>query len=158
MTHGGQNVVDRTGQRFGRLVVLHQGTSARYREAKWVCQCDCGGTVSVASSSLRGGKTRSCGCIQRERRTPLQGRVMGRWTVGEVAGKNHRGELVYWCTCACGWRAKVLGRRMLRGMSKSCGCYKADRVREMFAAKRLGQAPSPPQQPPTKTDCADSAA
>lgn len=53
------------GQRFGRLVAIErvQGPPA----GLWLCECDCGQSKAVAGSSLKAGKTRSCGCLHRER-------------------------------------------------------------------------------------------
>ena len=53
------------GQRFGRLVVLAQ-TKTRHKRAYWICRCDCGNECSAMGKSLRQGKKRSCGCLQRE--------------------------------------------------------------------------------------------
>ena len=60
------NVKDMTGQRFGRLSVLGRAGITPYGEATWRCQCDCGGIVFVAGSSLRRGHTKSCGCLRDE--------------------------------------------------------------------------------------------
>lgn len=60
------NAIDLTGQRFGRLVVLEQAEPYR-GEACWQCKCECGNNHVVRSSNLRGGKTKSCGCLARER-------------------------------------------------------------------------------------------
>ena len=64
------NVKDLTGERFGRLVVLRQDVRASYGKhspgARWVCQCDCGNTVTVHGNNLRQKNTRSCGCIRKE--------------------------------------------------------------------------------------------
>lgn len=63
-------LIDLTEQRFGRLVVLCRGVDTVTPNGKsrvmWVCQCDCGNTVSVRSDSLRNGLTTSCGCLNRE--------------------------------------------------------------------------------------------
>lgn len=55
---------DLTGKRFGRLVVLEEA-GRKNRQVTWKCVCDCGKTVSVRGSDLRGGQ-KSCGCISRE--------------------------------------------------------------------------------------------
>lgn len=51
------------GQRFGRLVVFEldptSGTSK-----KWFCKCDCGNTKRCPGTTLRSGRTISCGCIR----------------------------------------------------------------------------------------------
>lgn len=60
----GNNIVDRVGHRYGRLVVLaREGT--RGTAATWLCQCDCGSQKVVAATCLRAGYTSSCGCSRR---------------------------------------------------------------------------------------------
>lgn len=60
-------IIDLTGQRFGRLLVL-----GRYEKndisghAVWRCLCDCGETTTVSGSNLRSGQIKSCGCGMRE--------------------------------------------------------------------------------------------
>lgn len=53
------------GRRFGRLLVValdRRGPPHPY----WRCSCDCGRSVVVQAGSLKSGKTRSCGCLQRD--------------------------------------------------------------------------------------------
>jgi hypothetical protein len=57
--------IDRTGQRFGRLVVLGVEGRDRWGKLLWLCQCDCGRTISARASNLK-AKTSSCGCRRRE--------------------------------------------------------------------------------------------
>lgn len=52
------------GQRFGRLVVLCEGT--RLSKRRWDCRCDCGSGKTVFGFSLMSGQTKSCGCLARE--------------------------------------------------------------------------------------------
>jgi hypothetical protein len=52
-------------QQFGRLMpsfLVGKAAGHLY----WACLCDCGATVVVASSDLRTGKTKSCGCLRQE--------------------------------------------------------------------------------------------
>ena len=58
---GPTNLVDITGNRYGRLVV----GSYRLREG-WECVCDCGNTTIATGTNLRGGKNLSCGCQRSE--------------------------------------------------------------------------------------------
>lgn len=58
-------LIDLTGQRFGRLVVLKRAVSDNHG-AKWFCRCDCGNTLSVRAYALRSGHTVSCGCYRLE--------------------------------------------------------------------------------------------
>jgi hypothetical protein len=59
-------VIDLTGQRFGRLVVIDQAPK-NGRITKWNCICDCGERKCVQAAHLRSGHTQSCGCYGRER-------------------------------------------------------------------------------------------
>lgn len=64
--------IDLTGQKFGRLTVLYRGETHRQPNGRttvyWVCQCDCKDKtiVNVRGDSLRSGKIKSCGCLQKE--------------------------------------------------------------------------------------------
>jgi len=57
--------IDITGQRFGRLVVVRRVENCG-RHTRFLCLCDCGNQVAVISDSLRGGVSRSCGCLIKE--------------------------------------------------------------------------------------------
>lgn len=56
---------DVTGIRYGHLVVIERrgriGTHAAYQ-----CLCDCGEHILTTRIRLRGGDTRSCGCLRRQ--------------------------------------------------------------------------------------------
>jgi hypothetical protein len=68
MKRRGRFAVDLDGQRFGRLVVIERIPGFnKSGHAKYLCQCDCGETSSVAGMRLRRGDTVSCGCYARER-------------------------------------------------------------------------------------------
>ena len=58
--------IDLTGQRFGRLVVKRRTDNAKYGGARWLCTCDCGENTTCLSGNLRGGKSKSCGCFNKE--------------------------------------------------------------------------------------------
>lgn len=59
-------VVDVTGQRFERLVVVRRSERQSNAGALWVCACDCGGETVTTSYKLRMGKIKSCGCFSAE--------------------------------------------------------------------------------------------
>lgn len=81
----------RTGERYGRLVI--QFTEYRTadgrgnRRACAVCKCDCGNSYDVLVKSLLSGKTRSCGCYQRD------------WTIAKhtTHGMNRHPLYTTWC-------------------------------------------------------------
>lgn len=59
------NRIDRTGKRFGRLVVIGPGKRVG-KVLFWLCQCDCGRQKEVDGGNLNTGKIRSCGCLLEE--------------------------------------------------------------------------------------------
>lgn len=61
------------GQRFGRLTAIKDSGKRKYTYAVWECVCDCGKKMFVISRSLRGGDTRSCGCLIKE--TNIKGKT-----------------------------------------------------------------------------------
>lgn len=62
-------LVDLTGKRFGRLIVLGRAPSQIVKNSKtkhtcWYCQCECGSPVKIVRGShLKSGKIISCGCV-----------------------------------------------------------------------------------------------
>jgi len=59
--------IDLTGRRFGRWTVLEYSHSAGVPKKRyWLCKCDCGTVRNVASGDLLSGRSKSCGCLQRE--------------------------------------------------------------------------------------------
>jgi hypothetical protein len=50
------------GQKFGRLVVLHESPKRVNRKIAWVCQCACGASRIIVGSELVSGHRTSCGC------------------------------------------------------------------------------------------------
>ncbi len=59
----GTKFIDRSGQRFGRLIAVRRSGTNSYKKVIWECVCDCGNTVHVVSGALASGNTSSCGCI-----------------------------------------------------------------------------------------------
>ncbi len=64
-------LIDLTGRRFGRLLVLGREGTYYYDDGfvavpLWRCRCDCGRETVVRGTCLRRGTTRSCGCLHLE--------------------------------------------------------------------------------------------
>lgn len=62
-------ILDLTGKKYGYLTVLSL-SKRNNKKRSWVCLCDCGETKHVATSALRKGIVKSCGCIKK-RKNPL---------------------------------------------------------------------------------------
>ena len=63
-------LINKTGQRYGRLVVVGRGPNTRGSRGEslimWECVCDCGNTSLVRAGNLQSGNSVSCGCHKRE--------------------------------------------------------------------------------------------
>ena len=62
--------IEMVGRTFGRFLVtkeLPHRYGGDYPRVE--CACECGAIVEVISANLRSGKTKSCGCLQREKGT-----------------------------------------------------------------------------------------
>lgn len=115
------------GQRFNRLVVIEDdGTRSSKGEIKWLCQCDCGKFYHALGHRLKRGLTKSCGCLnsekRRERFKDLTGAETGNFKIIDKAySKNQR---VYWnCICKHCGKSIVLSNNDISHY-KSCGCLK----------------------------------
>lgn len=55
-----------TGLKFSRWTVLHVTKQRCGRTFMWECLCECGTKRPVSGAHLKSGKSRSCGCLQKE--------------------------------------------------------------------------------------------
>lgn len=133
-----REVLDLTRKRFGRLIVIKRVAdyvSPRGTHyIKWLCKCDCGMLVEINGSSLRYGKSLSCGCYKSERTSSarlidITGNKYGKLTVIEIHHKTNKH--VYWrCVCDCGNETIVTSGNL--NNTTSCGC-----LRESYIASEL---------------------
>lgn len=61
-------LTDRKGLVYGRLTVVDRAPNDDRGRTMWNCLCKCGNAVSVRSSGLASGNTKSCGCLNDEKR------------------------------------------------------------------------------------------
>lgn len=115
------------GQRFNRLVVIKDdGTRSAKGEIRWLCQCDCGNLYHALGYRLRNGRTKSCGCLndekKRERFKDLSGTETDNFKIIDRAySKNQR----VWWNCIC----KHCGNKLILSNNDinhytSCGCLR----------------------------------
>lgn len=76
-----KNIINLTGKIFGRLTVIGQSPS-RDKKGRivWHCKCACGNERDVFGGYLRGGATKSCGCLQPETARARETKHGGRGT------------------------------------------------------------------------------
>lgn len=69
------------GQKFGKLTVIKEDPVRNSdRKIKYICQCECGNTISVIGTSLRSGNTQSCGCLHQS---------LGELAIAQLLDKNN---------------------------------------------------------------------
>lgn len=54
------------GKRFHRLIVVDFSHTYKGRTSAWKCRCECGAECVVTRSALKSGRTKSCGCYNKE--------------------------------------------------------------------------------------------
>lgn len=119
------------GQQFGRLTIL--SADVLHGPGKsYVCKCSCGTVKSVLQRTLRPGRSKSCGCLQRDVAAELK-KTHGKWNTPEF---NSWTAMISRC-----YSPKNIGFRNYGGR----GITVCDRWRESVAAfiEDMGPRPSP---------------
>lgn len=143
-------LIDLTGQRFGRLTVIHRMPSGGHgSKARWWCKCDCGNEIEADGGLLRNGNIQSCGCYRkdliRETKTKdMVGQSFGSLTVLRRDDSKSKDGRAYWiCRCECGNEVSVSGKNLRSGWTKSCGCKSremaAEKMRKDYTGMRFGR-------------------
>ena len=134
------SLIDLTGKRFGKLIVLKKADKKIQNRPAWVCQCDCGNTKIIAGDCLRKGDTKSCGCLSSElasKRKKIDmpiGSKWGKWIILEEDPQKKNGYYYYICKCECGNIKSVSGHSLRSGESTSCGKC----LRKTIIGKKFG--------------------
>lgn len=122
---------DFTGQRFDKLLVLRQDGWYIFpngqRDARWLCECDCGNIISIRGNSLRRKGNHSCICYRSESKisdSEMVSKRFGSLTVlarSEDAISSTGTKIHCWlCECDCGYQFVAKGVRLRSGYTVSC--------------------------------------
>lgn len=141
-----------TGEHFGRLVVV-AFAELRYAKtggpkAHWLCRCDCGRELILASSKLTSGNTKSCGCLHRDmarhKKQPidLTGQRFTLLTAIErVQRSSTTGGSLWRCRCDCGNERLVLSGNLRKGGAKACVACARNRKAALKTTHGESQSP-----------------
>jgi hypothetical protein len=146
--HNRAKTKDYVGQTLGYITIHTQGWNEKGKSF-CVGTCKCGTEVTVLTDSLLGGKSRSCGCLQKElarehnraKTKDYVGQVLGYITI-HTQGWNEKGKSFCVGTCVCDAEVTVLTHSLLNGNTRSCGCVSRS-YGEGFAEKLLVDAEIP---------------
>jgi 5-methylcytosine-specific restriction endonuclease McrA len=123
---------DLTGQQFDRWTVKgfsHREIRGAYTIIFWNVQCECPNRTihKVGGPTLKRGLSRSCGCLNHDKRSDLSNMVFGRLTALSIdETKTNDGHVKWICRCSCGKTTTVASSHLTRGITVSCGCARAD--------------------------------
>lgn len=60
--------IDQTGSKYGKLTLIEKlDERAKNYSFMYLCKCDCGNEAKVSFAQMSSGKTKSCGCISRQK-------------------------------------------------------------------------------------------
>ena len=131
----------KSGQRFNRLTAV---SIASHSPETWLLRCECGTEVVLPSCRFVSGRTKSCGCLLKDKlrerngsdsspRKPhkdISDQKFGRLTPVEFVTKKG-----WICRCDCGKTHGPLESYLLtKGKVKSCGCFNSDVTSERNVA------------------------
>lgn len=127
-------MIDMTGRRIGKLTVRELDLNKKSsRHVFWICDCDCGNTVSIDGVSLRRHfPTSSCGCLKKSHFVDLTDSKFNDITLIKHIGKDKEKNQIYLAKCICGNEFKIQGSDAKTGKIKSCGCGKFKHVVENY--------------------------
>lgn len=126
------------GDTYGRWTVIEYAgkKGQKVKKDHWLCECSCENHTKreVLGETLKNGRSKSCGCLQREKtkitgeksRTIFlnSGDKFGHWTVKKFSGvplyKKYTN--TYECECDCEWHTRKLiqASHLVSGATKSC--------------------------------------
>lgn len=111
--------LNRIGKRYGKLVALEDEGNGR-----WLCQCDCGNTVSVLSTNLANMEKNDRGCRHCAKRQDIRGEKIGLLLAVECEKGPVKGRSPLWTfLCECGNTIQGTVREFHAQWLRSCGCY-----------------------------------
>lgn len=141
------------GEKYNLLTIIEFVDRDKNGIKRYKCQCDCGKEKIIRINDVRSGKTKSCGCLAKQRSAEqlqkyrdkriesgklyykdLTGQQFGRLKVLEFdlqETQKRREQLSnkdsYWkCVCECGNIVIVRGADLSYGSTKSCGCLQRE--------------------------------
>lgn len=125
--------LDITGQKFNSLLAVKRTG----KDGIWLFRCDCGNEKEIPKGNVVKTKNgvKSCGCLRgRRKRGNLAENIKGRRFNSLVAVRYDEASSIKHNTtcwlfkCDCG-NEKVLRLTNVNGKTKSCGCFRKERIR-----------------------------
>ena len=125
------------GKRFGYLTVIARNTQPLARSS-WLCRCDCGNTLTIRTSHLLTGRTKSCGCLTGKPSYTID-LTCKRFGLLTVISRHPstKSPHTWVCHCDCGNTVNISTSNLLSGHNKSCGCI-TRKIKEAYSQDLTG--------------------
>ncbi len=133
------------GERFNQLTVLEENEKTGTAKVK----CDCGTIFEIPkirtkmASLKRDGMCKECKKRRRAKKfTDIEPRTkFNHLTVIKRVEDDEHGQAQYLCKCQCGNQITVLGKYLVKGLTKSCGCIKSTNFNKIKTLNGLTATP-----------------
>lgn len=119
-----KNPSDLVGKSFNRWHIDSYSHTANWNDY-YNCTCSCGTRKIVNGRNLVEGKSKSCGCLVREKvhEKCFLDRTGKKYNNLTCIKWEYRGKNIFWlCKCDCGKEIWVKSGNLASGAVKSCGC------------------------------------
>lgn len=109
-----------SGAVFGRWTLLERDKSKN--KSYWICQCSCGTKRSVRTTELKSGRSKSCGCLSKEKKIIFsKGQVVNNFTLIEKTEESNWGGTIWNCRCNLCNNTLLLSTQQIKNRH-NCGC------------------------------------
>jgi hypothetical protein len=89
-------------------------------------KCDCGTEKELEMDCVLHRNKKDCGCLKIGRKNNITGQKFERLTAIKLIGTNEKGHTIWLFGCDCGVQKEINCSDVLKGSTKSCGCFKVD--------------------------------
>lgn len=127
-------------KQYNRWTIIDPNIVSKKYCDKILCRCQCGNIVKVNKRTVLNGRSKSCGCLQKEtagklgKKTALNllGKRFGRLLVlKRIFNKKFYKKSHWLCRCDCGDSKIIAGSSLTSKKTKSCSCLQ----KEMMAKR-----------------------
>lgn len=150
------------GKTINYLTFVKEVEKKNKGKRRFLCRCSCGSEKEYDGYQVMSGKTKSCGCLQKEKllernrnNNPVKYRTSkSKYPYDECVGtvvnhlyfvkeiersKSNRRQFIV--RCECGKEFPCEGVMIFNGSTRSCGCYKKRRLSQESLTHGLTQTP-----------------
>ena len=135
---GSCNLVDISGQKFGKLSVKEPTVVSRGSHTTVMMVCDCGNEVGISAFNILSGNSKSCGGCKDFLVSDFYGKKFGSLLITSDGEIRISGREKISCICDCGNEKDIVVSDVVHGRVKSCGQCNAPDI-EFWSTTKFGK-------------------